>query len=61
MSRYSSDDHYLDPASGVLKNRPGITDDLLQASIDSFKGNITKLTALIRDNLSTLEGDAPVL
>jgi len=26
MSRYSSHDHYLDPASGVLKNRLGITD-----------------------------------
>ncbi|MGA2116513.1 MAG: Fic family protein [Bryobacteraceae bacterium] len=33
--------------------------DLLQASIDSFKGDITKLAALIRDNLSLLEGDAP--
>jgi cell filamentation protein len=26
MSRYSGHDHYLDPASGVLKNRFGITD-----------------------------------
>jgi cell filamentation protein len=26
MSRYPSHDHYLDPASGVLKNRLGITD-----------------------------------
>jgi len=26
MPPYSSDDHYLDPASGVLKNRLGITD-----------------------------------
>jgi len=26
MSRYSVDDHYLDPASGVLKNLLGITD-----------------------------------
>ena len=26
MSRYSSHDHYLDPDSGVLKNRLGITD-----------------------------------
>jgi fido (protein-threonine AMPylation protein) len=26
MSRYSSHDHYLDPVSGVLKNRLGITD-----------------------------------
>jgi cell filamentation protein len=26
MSRYSGHDHYLDPASGVLKNRLGITD-----------------------------------
>jgi cell filamentation protein len=26
MSRYSSHDPYLDPASGVLKNRLGITD-----------------------------------
>lgn len=27
MSRYSSHDPYLDPASGVLKNRFGITDE----------------------------------
>ncbi len=27
MSKYSSHDPYLDPASGVLKNRLGITDD----------------------------------
>ena len=26
MSRYSGHDHYLDPASGVLKNLLGITD-----------------------------------
>jgi len=26
MSRYSSHDNYIDPASGVLKNRLGITD-----------------------------------
>ena len=26
MSRYSSHNHYLDPESGVLKNRLGITD-----------------------------------
>ena len=26
MSRYSGRDHYLDPASGVLRNRLGITD-----------------------------------
>ena len=26
MTKYSSHDHYLDPASGVLKNRLGITD-----------------------------------
>lgn len=25
MSRYSANDHYLDPVSGVLKNRLGIT------------------------------------
>jgi fido (protein-threonine AMPylation protein) len=27
VSRYSSHDPYLDPASGVLKNRFGITDE----------------------------------
>ena len=32
--------------------------DLLEASIDSFKGDITKLITLIRDNSSTLEPDA---
>ena len=33
MSRYSSHDPYLDPASGVLKNRFGITDEpTLQAT-----------------------------
>ena len=31
--------------------------DLLQASIDSFTGDITKLTALIRDNLCPLDRD----
>ena len=25
--------------------------DMLQASVDSFKGDLTKLTALVRDNL----------
>jgi cell filamentation protein len=29
MSRYSGDDPYLDPASGVLKNRLGITDEAM--------------------------------
>ena len=29
MPKYSSNDHYIDPASGVLKNRLGITDEAL--------------------------------
>jgi cell filamentation protein len=32
--------------------------DLLQASIESFKGNTSKLAALIRDNLYPLDRDA---
>jgi cell filamentation protein len=35
--------------------------DLLQASIDSFTGDIAKLTALIRDNLCALDRDAASL
>jgi fido (protein-threonine AMPylation protein) len=27
MAKYSNDDHYVDPESGVLKNRLGITDE----------------------------------
>jgi cell filamentation protein len=33
--------------------------DMLQASIESFKGDSTKLTGLIRDNLRTVELEAP--
>ena len=90
MSRYSSHDPYLDPASGVLKNRFGITDgptleateaslvalrsyelaqrplagrehvapaEMLQASIESFQGDVSKLVAIVHANLS--RADAP--
>jgi fido (protein-threonine AMPylation protein) len=33
--------------------------DMLEAPIDSFKGDSAKLTALILDNLRPLECDAP--
>lgn len=125
MSRYSSHDPYLDPASGVLKNRFGITDEatleateaalvalrsyelaqqslaggfdlahlqaihrylfgdvyewagqlrtidiakggnafahhafpasMLQASIESFQGDVSKLAAIIHGNLTAVE------
>ncbi len=32
--------------------------DMLQASIESFKGDTSKLAALIRDNLQSLDRDA---
>jgi len=32
--------------------------DMLQASIESFKGDTSKLAALIRENLNTLDPDA---
>jgi hypothetical protein len=36
LSRYSADDSYPDPVTGVLKNRLGIADDdtLVQAEAD---------------------------
>ena len=40
MSRYSSHDPYLDPASGVLKNRFGITD---QATLEATEASLVAL------------------
>jgi fido (protein-threonine AMPylation protein) len=37
MPKYAGDDHYIDPESGVLKNRLGITDEaLLEAAEADF-------------------------
>jgi fido (protein-threonine AMPylation protein) len=37
MSQYSGDDPYIDPVSGVLKNRLGITDEVsLEAAEADF-------------------------
>jgi cell filamentation protein len=36
MPKYSGDDHYIDPESGVLKNRLGITDE---ASLESAEAD----------------------
>jgi cell filamentation protein len=35
MSRYSADDHYLDPASGILKNRLGIVDGAMLEEVEA--------------------------
>jgi len=40
MSRYSSHDPYLDPASGVLKNRFGITDE---ATLEATEASLVAL------------------
>jgi cell filamentation protein len=40
MSRYSNHDPYLDPASGVLKNRFGITDE---ATLEETEASLVAL------------------
>lgn len=35
MSKYAGDDHYIDPVSGVLKNRLGIVDEALLEQIEA--------------------------
>lgn len=35
MSKYSVDDQYIDPGSGVLKNKLGLTDEILLAQVEA--------------------------